>query len=802
MHTTLQDLRYAVRLLLRTPGFTLVAVLTLALGIGANTAIFTVVNAIVLKPLPYPAADRLVMIWQDLRARSGPEDEWLTPGNYADLRQAKDVVSDIAVMSGWRPALTGMGDVEPIPGEQVSHEYFRVLGVSPALGRNFTPQDDVPNAPRVVIVSDGFWRTRFGGDSSAIGRVIALGGEPHQVIGVMPRAFRPVLLGMSEIWRPLRLNTANPSRGAIVLRSVARLPEHVPLERAQAAAATLSKQLETTYPQYNEKMVFNVMPLHDRVVGNVRPALLALVGAVGFVLLIACANIANLLLARGSARGRELAVRAALGAARGRVVRQLLTESVLLAAVGGLAGVLFGVWATDGLLSLAPDSLPRLNEVRLEPRVLAYASAITLLTGVIFGLGPAIQSARAGVTQSLKDGTRGSTGVGGRAMRRVLIGVEVALALILLTGGGLLLRGFIDLQRMDLGFRPDNILVGFVNPPRTTYTTPASRIAFFDQVLEKASALPGVQQAALSSIIPLGGGDNDTSFSIEGRPEPRTQSETPVTWYRRISAGYFDVMGITLKAGHAFAAREAAPSVVINEAFVKKYFPNEEPLGKRLRFNPDMPAFTIIGVVADVKVAGALEPESRVESYVPYWQLPDTGTAVVLKTAGSPTPLAAPLRQAVLTIDRNVPVSNIEPLADIVRDSIDQPRFVMGLAGTFAVLALALAAIGIYGVMAYIVSQRTTEFGVRMALGAERREVFRLVLRDALQLTLAGVVVGIAGSLLLSRSLGALNYGIPGADPMTLAATSTALVLVAVVASLVPARRATSVDPIEALRAE
>ena len=518
MQTTLRDLRYAIRMLLRAPGFTVVAVLTLGLGIGANTAIFTVVNAIVLKPLPYSGAERLVMVWQDLRARSGPEDEWLTPGNYADLRKAKDVVGEIAVMSGWRPALTGLGDPEPIPGEQVSHEYFGVLRVSPALGRNFTQQDDVPNAPRVVMVSDGFWRTRLGGDPSAVGRVITLAGEPHEVIGVMPRGFRPVLNRMSELWRPLRLNTANPSRGAVVLRSVARLPDAVPLERAQAAATTLSRQLETAYPQSNEKMVFNLMPLKDRVVGDVRPALLALVGAVGFVLLIACANIANLLLARGSARGREMAVRVALGAARGRMVRQLLTESLVLAVIGGIAGVLLGAWGIDGLIALAPESMPRLNEVQLEPRVLAFASLVTLLTGVIFGLGPALQAARGGVTQSLKEGARGSTGTSGRALRRLLIGAEVALALMLLTGGGLLLRSFVDLQRMDLGFAPGNILVGFVNPPRTAYGTPAARLAFYDQILEKAAALPGVQQAALSSIIPLGGGDNDTSFAIEGRP--------------------------------------------------------------------------------------------------------------------------------------------------------------------------------------------------------------------------------------------------------------------------------------------
>ena len=631
-----QDLRYAVRMLVRTPGFTLVAVLTLALGIGANTAIFTVVNAIVLKPLPYPAAERLVMVLQDLRARGGPEDEWLTPGNYADLRQAKDVVGQIAVLAGWRPALTGAGEPEPIPGEQVSHEYFGLVGVTPVLGRDFVQADDVPNAPRVVVVSDGFWKRRLGADRAAIGRVLTLGGEAHQVIGVMPDGFRPVLSAMAEIWRPLRLNTATPSRGAVVLRSVARLPAKASLQQAQAAATTLSHQLQSAHPQYNEKMVFNLMPLHERVVGDVRPALLALLGAVGFVLLIACANIANLLLARGSSRGRELAVRFALGAARTRVIRQLLTESVLLAAIGGAAGVLFGVWAIDGLVSLAPESMPRLNEVRLDAGVLGVASLVTLLTGVVFGLGPAIQAARGGITQSLKEGTRGSTGTGGRSLRRVLIAVEVAMALILLTGGGLLLRNFMELQALDLGFKAENVLVGFLNPPRTSYQTSAQRLAFYDQVREKLSALPGVQNAALSSILPLGGGDTDTSFLIEGRPTPQSQSDTPVTWYREVSANYFEVMGIRLIGGRLFAEREAAPSVVVNETFVKRYFPNEDALGKRVRFASDMPAFTIVGVVGDVKMRGALEPDSRVETYVPYWQSTEGGMAVVIKSGVDP----------------------------------------------------------------------------------------------------------------------------------------------------------------------
>jgi putative ABC transport system permease protein len=804
MKTTIQDLRYALRLLARTPGFTAVAVLTLALGIGANTAIFTVVNAVVFKALPYRDADRLVMVWQDLRARSGPEDEWLSPGNYADLRAAKDIVADIAVMSGWRPTLLGGAEPEPIPGEVVSYEYFSVLGTAPAIGRNFAQSDDVPNAARVVVISDAFWKTRFGGDRSVVGKTLNLSGESHEIIGVLPAGFRPILNQMAELWRPIRLNVANPPRGSIFLRSVAKLPDGRSIDQARAAATALSSQLQTTYPRFNEKMVFNLMPLKDRVVGDVKAPLLALLGAVGFVLLIACANIANLLLARGSARGRELAVRVALGAGRARVARQLLTESLVLAAIGGVAGVLFGIWGTDALVALAPENTPRLNEIGIEPRVLAFAALVTVVTGLVFGLVPAIQAARGGVTQSLKDGARGAGATGGRTLRRALVGVEVALALVLLTGGLLLLQTFVRLQKTDLGFRPDNVLVGFVGAPRALDTR-EKRVVFFDQIYEKIRALPGVERAALSSIIPLAtGGDNDTSFRIEGRPAPESQSQTPVTWYRRVSASYFDTIGISLVKGRIFAEREATPSVVINEMFVQRYFPGEEPLGRQIRFGsgPDSPPFTIVGVVKDVKVAGALEPKSRVETYVPYWQLADTQTAVVLKTPGDPAKLIAPLRQAIASVDPNVPVANVGPLSEIVTQSIDQPRFIATLAGAFAFLALTLAAIGIYGVMAYTVSQRTTEFGLRMALGAERGEVFRLVLSDALKLTVAGVVVGVGGSYLISRSLRSLEFGITPVDPLTLALTSAALVTVAVIASVVPARRATRVDPMVALRAE
>jgi putative ABC transport system permease protein len=789
MHTTLRDIKYAVRSFLKAPGFVAIAILTLALGIGANTAIFTIVNALLLRPLPYAQPDRLVMVWQDLRARGGPADEWATPGNYVDWRREPGIFKQVSVISGWRPTLTGRGEPEPIPGEQVTHEYFGVLGVSPALGRGFRQEDDVPNAPRVVVIGHDLWQRRFGGDVSIVGQAVTLGGEPHEIIGVLPRGFRPVVAGAAQMWRPLRLNTATPSRGSITLRTIARLPDGVTFERAQAGAAALAKQLEAAYPRYNEKTGFNLTPLHDRVVGEIRPGLLALLGAVAFVLLIACANIANLLLARGSSRGREIAVRVALGAGRARVVRQLLTESLLLAAIGGSAGLLLGVWAVDALVALAPANAPRVNEIGLDGTVFGFAALLTIATGMLFGLVPALQSSRTDVMHGLKDAARGGSGSSGRRLRRGLIVVEIALALVLLTGGGLLLQTFIKLQQANLGFNPSQVLVGFVNPPR----------ASADQVLEKAAALPGVEKAALASVLPLSG-DSDTSFMIEGRPPAASQSQTPVTWYRLVSAAYFDAMGMTLRRGRGFDARESMPSVVINEAFARKYFPGEEPMGRRVRFGnrPEDPWFTIIGVVADSRVRGAREA-ALVELFVPYWQLTEPGMNVILK-GPAPERFAAPLRQAVASIDRNVPVSGITTLAEIVGGSIEQPRFFATLAVAFAVLALTLAAIGIYGVMAYAVTQRTTEIGVRMALGATPSEVFRLVIGDGLRIAGLGVSLGLAGSFLVGRGLATLLFGVQPQDPLTFSVTVVALLLVAALASFIPARRATRVDPMVALR--
>jgi putative ABC transport system permease protein len=796
----IEDVRYAFRSFRKAPGFTLVAILTIALGIGATTAIFTVVHALLLRPLPYPAADRLVMVWQDQSARGGPVDEWASPGNVLDWQNEPGLFDGLAAMGGWRPTLTGEGEVDTVPGEQVSHQYFSVLGVPPAFGRGFVSEDDVPNAPRVVMISEAFWQRRFGGDPGILGRSLMLTGEPHEVIGVVPAGFRPILNSAADVWRPLRLNLAAPSRGSIFLRVVARMPAGSSIEQTRARATSLAQRLQAEHPDYNKDVGFTVQPLHDRVVGDLRPALLALLAGVAFVLLIACANVANLLMARGSRRVRELAVRTALGASRARIARQLLTESLVLASLGGLAGVLIAVWAVGALVGLAPAGTPRLSEIAVDRTILGFTFLLILVTGLLFGAAPAFQHSRVELTHALKDGGRGAT-AGGHTLRRGLVAAEVALAVVLLTGGVLLIQTFARLQASDLGFRTDNILFGGINPPAAAYPTREHLTVVYDQLLERASAIPGVRRAALTSVLPLAQGDNDMDFQIEGRPAATSPADASVSWYREVSAGYFDTIGMRIARGRAFEPGEATPSVVINETFAARHFPGEDPLGRRLRWGgPESPWFTIVGVAADAQARGAREP-TRVELFIPYWQYAERGIAVVLQGPNA-AQFAPALRDVVASIDPNLPVSGVRTMDDVLRESLGQARFLATLSGAFAGLALLLAAIGIYGVMAFVVAQRTMEIGVRMALGSTLVGVFRLVVGDGLRLAILGIAVGLALAVIVARSIGALLYDVEATDPLALGVTALVVLGVALGACLVPAWRASRVDPMVALRAE
>ena len=611
----LQDVRYAARVMMKARGLTIVAIVTLGLGIGANTAIFSVINALLLRPLPYPDADRLVMVWQDMRARGGPATEWTTPANHFDWSAQQDVFESVTTFRGWNASLAGNGLPEAVVGEQVTPEYFDVLGGRALLGRTFRQDDGLPNAPRVVVLASQLWTERFGGDRSIIGRVVSINGEPHEIVGVLAPGFRPALATDARIWRPQQLDAQRASRNAVVFHTIGKLKAGVPLEQARAKLATLAARLQRDYPQSNTDVGINPVPLQEQQVGAMRPALFMLFGAVGFVLLIACVNIANLLLSRASGRLREMAVRRALGADRLRIIRQLLTESLLLALAGGTLGVAGSVWGVSALRSMAPAGTPRIEEVGVDGVVLGFALVLSLGTGLLFGLVPAWHAAKDRFTSALKQGGRGQAGDGSGRARQALIVAELALALMLLVGGGLLVRTFLALQRADLGFNPDHVLSGFVLPPRTTYETPDQRRAFYDAVLARTSALPGVRQAALSSVVPLGG-DSDTTIEIEGRPKAETNADALVVWYRVVSANYFNLMEIPLRRGRLFAAGEAAPAVVINEMTAKKYWPGEDPIGRRLRADPDGPWFTVIGVVGDVQVRGA-RGTSEVEAYLP-----------------------------------------------------------------------------------------------------------------------------------------------------------------------------------------
>jgi putative ABC transport system permease protein len=807
MRTLLQDIRYSLRMLRKNPGFTLVAVVALALGVGANSAIFSVVNSLLLRPLPFEQPERLVQVWET-SAKLGRNEITASFPNFADWRDRNQVFEQTVAYSAWSFNLTGAAEPERIRGAIVSPAFFSALGIKPVLGRTLLPGDDQPGKDLSVVISRSLWQRRFNSDPAVVGRGVELNGKSFTVVGVAAStAALPGLPDDTELWAPVSQGPGLTERRWHYLNVFARLKPGVGLEQAQAEMSRLAGALSQQYPEANTDRGLRVVPLQEQVVGDVRPALLVLLGAVVFVLLIASTNVANMLLARAAGRRREIAIRAALGAGRWRLVRQLLTESLLLSLAGGTAGLLLALWGVDLLVAFGPADLPRVKEVAVDGRVLGFTLAVSLLTGLVFGLVPALQSSRPALNETLKEGGRSATGgAGRRRVRSLLVVTEVTLSLVLLVGAGLLLKSFFRLRAVNPGFNPQNVLSMQLDLTGPNYQKGSQVIPFQARLLERVRALPGVESAATASFVPIApdAGFSRLAFAVEGQtPDP---ADPPVAFYNGVSPDYFRTMQIPLVQGRAFDehdVRGARNVAVINETLARRYFPGSDPLGRRVTLNdPTADDWaTVVGVVKDTKPR-ELAGEPVAEMYMPYAQQPEPSMALMIRTAGSPDAVAAAVRREVLAIDAGLPVYSVRTLPAVMSEAVATPRFRTFLLGVFAALALLLAVVGIYGVMSYAVTQRTHEFGVRMALGAQGKDVLKLVVGHGMALALAGVLIGLAASFALTRVLAGLLYGVTPTDPLTFACVSLLLVAVALLACYVPARRAAKVDPMVALRYE
>ena len=805
----LKDIRYGVRSLLKRPGLTAVALITLALGIGVNTAIFSAVDSVLLRPLPFKEPDRVVAIWEHTPHLGIARNEF-APANYFDLRKQNQVFEDVGAFGQLSTNLTGDGEPEQLEGQLVTANVFTLLGVAPALGRTFAGDEDQTGREHVAVLSDALWRRRFNGDPGIINRNVTLNGESFTVIGVMPAGFffpeREV-----ELWVPWAMEPGQAEgRGDHYFRLVARLKPGVTREQANAEAESIAARLAGEYPKTNEGLGFLVNSFHQDYVGDLRRPMLILFAAVGFVLLIACANVANLLLAQATTRRREIAIRMALGARRWAIARQLLTESLLLAAAGGLLGVLSAIWGVEALSKLLPESLSKLQAITVDSRVFLFTIGVTLLTAIAFGVVPALHAARANPGEALGETGRDlSGGVSGRYLRRVLVIAEVALAVVLLAGAGLLIRSFNRLRQVDLGFKPDNLLTMRMVLPLPKYQKPESRRAFYDELFRRLNEIPGVESAGINTRLPLSTSGMKFSFSVEGRTMP-SDTNLPFAVYRVINPDYFRAMGIPLQRGRVFDTRDTAdstPALIVNRRLAEQFWPGEDPTGKRLKIGPSdspNPWATVIGVVGDVRQTG-LYGDQMAELYAPYaqerrsWMSPRD---LVVRTRGDAASLAGAVREAVWAVDKDQPVSNVRTMDQVLTATVSRERFQMLLLSLFATLALVLACVGLYGVISYAVAQRTHEIGVRMALGAQQRDVLRLVIRQGMILTFAGLLLGIAGGLAVTRVMSDLLFGVTATDAVTFISVGSLLLVVAFLACYVPARRATKVDPLIALRYE
>ena len=806
-----QDARYGARTLIKNPAFTLTAVITLALGIGANTAIFSIVNELLLRPLPFGDAERIVMLWEV--SPGGRRQNNTSRANFQAWRERSTTFESMAAFSDQRLNLTGDGEPEEVSVQLTTPELFQVLGVEPLLGRTLMPEDARPDAPKVAVLSNGIWQRRYGGDPQVVGRTISLNGAPCTVVGVMPAAFqwhikrRSGSVRPAEIWAVIAMPTQGPGTTGRFLSTVARLKPGVTLEQADAEMKTLAVSLEEEAPRFNKGFGAEVLPLREQLVGNVRPALLILLGAVGFVLLIACANVANLMLSRAAAREKEIAVRTALGASRMRVVRQLLTESLLLALLGSLFGLGLASFGIKALETISPREIVDLQGVGINMTVLGWTLAVSLLTGLIFGLAPALETSRLNLNDALKEGGKGAGGQGaGRRLRSALVVAEVALALVLLASAGLLVKSFARLQQIDTGFHSENLLTMVVPLSERRYREDSQVVGFFREANDRIRALPGVRSVGMVNYLPLyGGAGTETGFTVEGRPEPPPGEESG-TNVRVADSEYFTTMGIPILRGRNFSDLESAEAkhvVLISEAMAREHFPAEDPLGKRILVDMfDKPTPTeIVGIVGDVRYDSLVNnPGPTV--YFPLPELTYSFMTLVIRTNGDPAAMAATVRREIRQIDADQPVSDVRAMDQVMADTVGRARFQTLLLTLFAGLATLLAAVGIFGVMNYSVTLRRREIGIRIALGAQPGQVLRLVLTHGFLLTLAGVVIGLAGSYALTRLLSDLLYGVGATDPATFATIVLLLTVVAMAACYLPARRALKIDPVQAIRNE
>jgi predicted permease len=811
LETFFQDARYAFRMLRKSPGFTAVAVLTLALGIGANTAIFSVVYAVLLKPLPYANPNQLVSAFQANTQEGIPETGSSYP-NYEEWRAQNHVFSELATIDFHQLTLTGRGEPSEVNTCVVTPEHFAVLDVKPLQGRVFFPEDGKRGAPPVVIVSENLWRGTLGADPKILGSSIILDKRPFAVVGIMPASFRsPFINSKPEVWIPLVQDPLFGSwmarRGGHWLAVFGRLKPGVSIPQAQAEMDAISERLASEFPAENKGWTVRLVPMQKEIVGDVRTALLVLLGAVGLVLLIACANIANLLLTRATSRSKEIAVRVALGAGRARIIRQLLSETAVLGLLGGIMGIALAYAGVQVLSSQIPDNLPRLNAIRVDNFVLFFALILSAVASVAFGLVPAMFSANSNIQSSLREGG-GRSGESGnrRRARNLLAAVEIALAMVLLVAAGLLLRSFSKLTAVSPGFDAQHLVKAEISLPQFQYSTPPQWIAFSDKLLAQVQAQPGLQDSAIGIPVPITNGYINLGFEIVGVP-PAFQSDSRLANYVSVSPGYFRVMGIPLLSGRLFNQQDiaSAPSVtLISKAFAQRYFPNQDPIGKRLNFgfppqgDVDREIVGIVGDVRDVSLGEAPGPMM----YVPFAQAPFWGANLVVKSTLRTSAVAAAIRQEVQNIDKDLPITEVGKMSDFIDASVSQQRFRTFLLGLFAAMALILAATGIFGVIAYSVACRTNEIGIRVALGASRSTILRMILRETLLLTLAGLLVGIPCAFAASHLIGHLLFGVSVHDPVTLASVAFILAAVATLAGFVPARRAMQVDPVIALRHE